>query len=75
MYYYSGMTAFIHELRNRQLAENMPDAEFAALLGVSVSMWRAVRYGAKHPGRKFLTGVARAFPDVDLRSALLFARR
>lgn len=54
----------IEALVAKQRERGLTDAEFASSLGASRPMWSMVRSGHKRPGRKFLQGVMRRYPDL-----------
>ena len=55
----------IELLQARQRELGLSDGAFARRLGVSRSLWIAVRSGRRAVGLNLLRGVVRAFPDLD----------
>lgn len=63
----------IEELIRIQKERDWSDQDMAEHLGVSRPMWSMVKAGDRHPGRKFLRGVKRGFPYLDMN--LFFSER
>lgn len=55
--------AIVLVLCQEQARRLLTDEQFAALLGVTRSMWQAVRVGRARPGHRTLRGAAAAFPQ------------
>lgn len=54
----------IEKLTVIQKTERWSDRQMANQLGISQQMWQFVRTGRHVPGRKTLTGIMRAYPEL-----------
>lgn len=45
--------------------------QFAALIGVSNSLYEKVEYGIRRPSRAFLEKLKKCFPDFDLNELII----
>ncbi len=55
----------IERLITRQRELGLTDGEFARRLGISRTLWWAIRTGQRAMGLRSLRGIVRAFPDLD----------
>lgn len=56
--------SLVRVLRGLQRAEDLTVEDMALRLGVSTSMLVMVYCGRRNPGRKFLRGILRAYPQL-----------
>ncbi len=59
------LNPLVAELRSRQQELGLSDAEFARLLGISRPLWWMTRNGKRRINVMLLSGVAKAFPELD----------
>ncbi|MFH1485374.1 MAG: helix-turn-helix transcriptional regulator [Chloroflexota bacterium] len=64
----------IEAIAVRQAEAGWSDGQVAERLRVSRSMWQAVRTGGRMPGRRFLEGVAKGFPELGAYTLFFLGR-
>uniref|UniRef100_A0A6M3KR07 Uncharacterized protein n=1 Tax=viral metagenome TaxID=1070528 RepID=A0A6M3KR07_9ZZZZ len=50
----------------RQAQLKLGEVEFAKRLGVSRATWFLIKKGERSPGQKFIRGILKAFPELQL---------
>ena len=56
----------IEDIKELQILRGISDAQLARQAGVDGSTWSKIKSGKANPGRKFLSGLVRIFPELHL---------